>query len=577
MTANAPTLLQRLRAALRPPAQDAEEPSEAGEIKGFVDGCVAGEVRGWARDPSRPNRRVHVMVLEKDRVVAEALADQPRADLVKAGHGDGRHGFRVRLPAALLNGERRRLRVEAIVGGQALQLRKGEFEITPSEADGTATPASAAARAAAGTAIVEPEPAPLALAIWPGRGGKAALPADWASSGGRLVKLGQAKTSVEALAGAHTVLFARAGHQIDPRAGGLLQRSRPLSDVLTWDGASAASRRPEARALGVLLGETLGGAFAVRGHVFNLMGREFAEAVAKGDIRRVELMLAGRPELRWAHLPGRVTQAATADEPKVTRSTPTTPAHAPKLLSIGIWPAWNEAAEASLRSLLEQAPAGMDIEVLTPAGGADQARAFAEGLGRAGILVRSVDAPAPGASGAWLAALTGAAAGEVVIVCQAGVVLEAQPGSVEAIAAWALSPLTGVVTAPIGSGSADPLAGLALERAEDGWASRSAFAPELEGHSRPILAAPASFLAIGRDKLAMLGEAASDRLPAGGVDLDLGLRLRRLGLPSVLLGHLSAEAQEGVVLSGGMAGAALAAFDPAELAAAAAAYPAPGD
>ena len=73
----------------------------------------------------------------------------------------------------------------------------------------------------------------------------------------------------------------------------------------------------------------------------------------------------------------------------------------------------------------------------------------------------------------------------------------------------------------------------------------------------------------------MLGGVADGRLPAGGADLDLGLRLRRLGLASVLLGSLNAEADAVAVLAGELSGAPLAAFDPAELAAAAGAYPPP--
>ena len=589
MTATPPNLLQRLRAALSPPAPDAEE---SAEVKGFVDGCVAGEIRGWARDPGRPNRRVHVIAFEGDRVVAEALADQPRSDLVKAGHGDGRHGFRMRLPAALLNGKRRRLRVEAIVGGQSLALKKGEFELAPPRPDEAAAAESAALRAAAGTVIAEPDRGPVVLALWPKRGSKTDLPDGWAASGASLVKLGQAKTDVEALAGADTVLFVRSGEVVDPAAGALLLQSRPLSDVVTWDGPSEASRRPEARALGVLLGENLGGAFAVRGQVFNLMGGDFAAAVAGGDIRRAELLLASRRELRWAHAPGRLASStaepakapATAVEldgyrwARAARGRPARliPTHTPRLLSIGVWPAWSDAAEASLRSLLLQAPADMDIEVLAPAAGGDRARACAETLGRGGVLVRNVDAPAPGTPGGWLAALTGAAAGEAVIVCQAGVQLDEAGGSVEEIAAWACSPLTGVITAPIRQAAAC-LAGLALERTREGWAARSAFTPGLDRESRPVLAASASFLAIGRDKLAMLGEVAADRLPHGGADLDLGLRLRRLGLASVVLGHLGASASADTALTGRISGAALAAFDADDLAAAAAAYPAPGD
>jgi hypothetical protein len=427
--------------------------------------------------------------------------------------------------------------------------------------------------AAAGAPITEPEPGPVVLALWPGRVAKGGAPDGWTEAGGELVRLGQARTKVGRLSDAHTVIFARAGDEIDPAAAALLQRSRPLSDVLTWDGSTEATRRPEARALGLLLGETLDGAFAIRGHVLQLMGGDFAEALARGDVRGAELLLATRPELRWAHLPARLAAGPAPEEARPERQVPS---HTPGFLSIGIWPAWDESASASLRSLLQQTPDSIDIEVLAPAEGADGARDLVQTLGRGGVLVRGVDAPAQATPGGWLAALTAAASGEVVIVCQGGVRLDGPAGALEEIAAWASSPLVGAVTAPIRRGGAETLAGLALERTPDGWAARSAFAPGLEGMNRPVLAAPASFLAIGRDKLAMLGEAAAERLPAGGVDLDLGLRLRRLGLASVLLGHLSAEAPEGLDLADGIAGVALAAFDPDELAAASAAYPAPG-
>jgi hypothetical protein len=480
----------------------------------------------------------------------------------------------LRLPAALLDGQQRRLRVEAIVGGQSLQLKKGEVELKPPELDPGAAAMSSAMHAAAGAPIEEPEPGAMVLALWPGRGARSAAPEGWAAAGGEMVRLGQAKAGAEKLARAHTVVFARGGDAVDPAAVALLQRSRPLSDVLTWDGPTEASRRPEARPLGLLLGETLGGAFAVRGNLFHLMGGDFAEALAKGDLRRAELLLAARPELRWTHLPARLARPGAADEP---RPAPVVPTHTTRLFSVGIWPAWGAAAEASLRSLLHQAPEGMDVEVLAPAAGADQARALVATLGRAGLSVRNVDEPPLGTPGAWLAALTAAASGEVVIVCQAGVRLDPAAGAVTEIAAWASSPLAGAVTVPIRRRGAAPLAGLALGRTAEGWASRSAFNPGLEGLSRPVLAASASFLAIGRDKLAMLGEAAAERLPAGGVDLDLGLRLRRLGLACVLLGHLPAEGPEDADTAGEVAGAALAAFEADELAAAHAAYPAPGD
>ena len=589
MSGSPPLLIRRLRAILRRLGPG------GGQAEGFVDGHLAGEIRGWAMNPREPGRRVHVVAISDGRVVAEALADQLRTDLVQDGRGDGRHAFRLRLPASLLDGERRLVQVRAMIGGKALRLLRGEVEIEPAAAAQASGSPQGRAAGHPGAAIMEAPLARLSLALWPSDDPDARPPSDWGAlgmTGGRLVRLGQPGAAIADLATAHTVVFARAGDRLDPRASVLLVRSRPLSDVVTWDGPEEASRRPEARPLGVLLGETLGGAFALRGHVFALMGESFAEALLKGDIRRAELLLAARPELRWVHLPGPVMEGGARDsgpasmeglegfrwaEPAGGRPARLVPKASLGLLTIAIWPGWGPGAEASLRSLLAQAPAGVAVEVLAPAGGADRARGAVQALGddaASGVTVRAVDTPQHGTPGAWLAALAAAASGEVVIICQAGVILGSDAGALEEIVAWASSPMTGAVTVPIRRANAPPLAGLALARAADGWSARSAHIAAEEGRSRPVLAAPAAFLAISRSKLARLGEPAAERLPAGGVDLDLGLRLRRLGLPCVLLGGIEAQAGPPPPPAGEIAGAPLAAFDPDELAAAAAAFPA---
>jgi hypothetical protein len=571
-----------------------------GRIEGFVDGCVAGEIRGWAMDRSQPNRRVHVVAVCEGRVVAETLADVSRADLVQDGRGDGRHAFRLRLPAALLDGEPRQVRVQAIAGGASVRLLRGEVEISP-----PAAPEASIGRRRQGRAGPAPTvavgPPPLMLALWPGVGDEAVTIESLralASPALEIVRLGEGEISdperrFDSLAAAHTVIFAHPGDRIDAATAGLVGASRPLADVLTWDGPDAASRRPEARALGLLLGESLGGVFALRGHVLALAGAPLLQALAAGDLRRAELVLAARPELRWAHLPGRLTTGerhgagpldrSSAEgldayrwaDPQAGRPGRLIPRYTPDRLSLAIWPDWSADAELSLAALLDQAPPDLQIEVLVSAAGAEEARGRIKAP--AAVSVRAVDAPAAGTPGAWLNVLAGAASGEVVVICQAGVRLGDAPVGLEEISAWASAPTTGAATVPIRSGHGVPLSGLALGRTEAGWSADSAFAAELDGRSRPVLAAPAAFLAIGRDKLAMLGGVDSDRLPAGAADLDLGLRLRRIGLPCVLVGGLAAEAGTGVGLAGRASGAALAAFDAAELAAAADAYPAPPD
>ena len=565
-----PLFVRRLRSLWRrafpaPALHPGQPKGRAARVHGFVDGVAAGEIRGWAVDPEQPNRRVHVVAFSEGQVVAEALADLSRPDLLQAGRGDGRHGFRLRLPPAVLDGETRTIEVRAIAGGAPAPLKRGEVTLAPTPAE---TPAAGTARPRNELASAAPaeEPAPaLVLGLWPGEGQTAA--ARWT---GEVVRLGGIG-GVTGLAAAHTVVFAWPDDSIAVEIADLLARSRPLADVLTWDGADALSRRPEARALGVRLGESLAGRFAVRGHVVALAGAPLLQALQAGDARAAELCLAARPELRWAHLPAPLVSGATAGRELVA----TTPGPAPERLSLAIWPGWSDAAAASLKALLAGAPATGRLEVLVAAAGADQARAIAHAAGSGGsILVHAVDPPAGDTPGGWLAALAAAASGEVVIISQAGIRLTAGAGGLEQIAAWAASTGVGAVTIPIAGGEI-PLAGLALKRTGDGWAAISAYSPALDGRSRPVLAAPAAFLAIGRERLAMLGGPAYARLPAGGADLDLGLRLRRLGLANLLLGHLRAEAGPDVLPAGELRGPALAAFDAAELAAASDAYPAP--
>jgi hypothetical protein len=93
-------------------------------VDGFVDRVLAGEVIGWAFDPKKPHRRVHIVARCDGKIVAEALADLPRKDLAQSGKGDGRHGFNLRLPASLFDGAPRKVRVE-VGGGPARRLLIG--------------------------------------------------------------------------------------------------------------------------------------------------------------------------------------------------------------------------------------------------------------------------------------------------------------------------------------------------------------------------------------------------------------------------------------------------------------------
>jgi hypothetical protein len=572
---SAPLWLRRLRALLRRPRR----------IEGFVDGCVAGEIRGWALAPAEPGRRVHVVALCDGQVVAEALADLARADLLQDGRGDGRHGFRLKLPPALLDGAPRMIRVEGVASGPGERLLRGDIEVRPPEPP-PPEPARAASEPAESRARVLAE-GRAGLVIW-GDGDDAATrtEASWARQDWPdrdLLRL-SADEADEARArsffrGAHTVAFARAGDELDPAAARLLVQARPLADVVAWRG------RPEARALGVLLGESLDGAFAARGHALGAWPGRWTDALRAPGLRTLELWLASRAELRWAHLAGPIsTPGAAAEhstirrqdaeglqglawrEPAQGRPARLVPSGMAGRITLAAWPAGGPEAQASLESLAARAPAETEIELLAAPGDIDPLQARLGG--RAGLSIRAADAPVRGGAGAWLRALGEAASGEVVILVRAGVLMGDAPHGLEELAAWCLHPLAAAATVALDAAE-ERVAGLGLAFGPQGW--RAGAAPAGDRKARPVLAAPAAFLAVSRARLAAVGGIDDARFPDRAADLDLGLRLRRAGWSSLALGDLAAA------WSGRAAtaqGADLAPFDPAELAAAAAAFPA---
>ncbi len=160
------------------------------------------------------------------------------------------------------------------------------------------------------------------------------------------------------------------------------------------------------------------------------------------------------------------------------------------------------------------------------------------------------------------------------MLCRAGVSLDPAPEALADIAAWALSSVVGTVTVPLAGGRGVTLAGLGLAESRTGFSAGSAFDAARAGQARPVLGAPAAFLAVARAKLAAVGGIDAERFPDGGADLDLALRLRRMGCAGVLLGDLGAHAGAGLTATH-TDGSALGAFEAGELAAAAHAWPPP--
>jgi NADPH:quinone reductase-like Zn-dependent oxidoreductase/glycosyltransferase involved in cell wall biosynthesis len=127
-----------------PPSADTQAPRGAPRARGpartveiigneFIQGRVEqirdGVVSGWAWNPAAPGWRVGVRALVDGQDVAGAVAHLERPSL--AGRvGDGRHGFRIRLPANVAREGEHSLRIEA--AGARLP-PAASFDVVPAE------------------------------------------------------------------------------------------------------------------------------------------------------------------------------------------------------------------------------------------------------------------------------------------------------------------------------------------------------------------------------------------------------------------------------------------------------------
>jgi hypothetical protein len=88
------------------------------DIVGYVEAFTTDRLLGWAWAPASPDMRAAIELRLGDAIVAETVADLPRADLTSNGVGDGRHAFDIQIPAAF-GARAAELRVFARVGDGA--------------------------------------------------------------------------------------------------------------------------------------------------------------------------------------------------------------------------------------------------------------------------------------------------------------------------------------------------------------------------------------------------------------------------------------------------------------------------
>jgi hypothetical protein len=95
---------------------------------GHMDIATSKNIRGWAWDKNHPDSPVTVELYDGNILLGSVVADQFRQDLVKAGIGNGKHGFIFPTPNALKDGKPHQ--ILGRVAGTKVWLNKQPLSIT---------------------------------------------------------------------------------------------------------------------------------------------------------------------------------------------------------------------------------------------------------------------------------------------------------------------------------------------------------------------------------------------------------------------------------------------------------------
>ena len=86
-----------------------------------VEDAGCEEISGWIWDKHAPDARVNVEIWDGEECLMNLPAQEFRQDLVDAGYGDGRHGFRIATPASLHDGRSHRIHLR--IAGSKRELK----------------------------------------------------------------------------------------------------------------------------------------------------------------------------------------------------------------------------------------------------------------------------------------------------------------------------------------------------------------------------------------------------------------------------------------------------------------------
>jgi hypothetical protein len=103
------------------------------DYDGFLDRVDCQLISGWARDANRADDVVFVDIHIGERRIATLPADRFRPDLLRAGKGNGRHGFGLPTPSWLKDGAPHAVR--ATVAGAAWELHGSPKELNSTASD----------------------------------------------------------------------------------------------------------------------------------------------------------------------------------------------------------------------------------------------------------------------------------------------------------------------------------------------------------------------------------------------------------------------------------------------------------
>jgi D-alanine transfer protein len=102
------------------PTTKATEPRRASYL-GNHEVTNGVQISGWAWDTTRPDTPIKVDIYDGDQLLASVLADRLRQDLKNGGKGDGKHGFRYRVPESLKDGKTHVIRIK--ISGTSIELK----------------------------------------------------------------------------------------------------------------------------------------------------------------------------------------------------------------------------------------------------------------------------------------------------------------------------------------------------------------------------------------------------------------------------------------------------------------------